>query len=406
MYWSTSRVVVVVLVCLVGVALIASGCPKPPAPVVTPPIPPPTQPAVTPPSGEPIKVGAIFSVTGPGAPLGTPEKETVALVEKMVNDSGGINGRPLEIIVADDQSDENQALAAAKRLIDRDKVVVVVGPTISGTSLAIIKTFEDAKLPLVSCAASIKITQPVKEWVFSTAQPDTLAVARLMEYLKAKKISKIAVVFDSNAFGKSGMDVLEKQAPDSGVTIVAKESFGSKDTTVSSQLTKLKSAKPEAVICWGTNPGPAVVAKEMKQMKFDVPLFMSHGIANRKFIELAGDAANGVVFPAGKLLVAETLPASEPQKQVLLDYTKAFNDKYQKGPDTFGGHAWDAMQLTVQALKDAGTDPTKLRAAIEKTTKFVGVTGIFNLSATDHNGLTKDSFVMVTIKDGNWVLAE
>ena len=376
-----------------------------PEPGLPPPL--PSKPAVAALTGEPIKIGAIFSVTGTGAPLGTPEKETAELVQKMVNGAGGINGRPLEIIVADDQSDENQALAAAKRLIESDKVVAVVGPTISPTSLAIISTFETAKVPLVSCAASVKITQPVRSWVFSTAQPDTLAVSRLLEYLKTKQIDKVAVLYDSNAFGKSGMDVLEKQAPESKVQIVAKESFGSKDTTMSAQLTKVKAAKPQAVICWGTNPGPAVVAKEMKQMKFDVPLYMSHGIANRKFIELAGDAANGVVFPAGKLLIAEALPATDPRKQVLLDYGKAFQEAYQgKSADTFGGHAWDALQIVVKALKEAGPDPAKLRNAIESTKDFAGVSGVFSLSATDHNGLTKDSFVMVTIKGGNWVQAE
>lgn len=401
----TSRVVVIATLCLIVLALLIAGCPNRGAQPGPPP-PPPPPPAAPVLSGEPIKVGAIFSVTGTGAPLGTPEKETLELVKEMVNNSGGINGRPLEIIIADDQSDENQALSAAKRLIESDKVVAVVGPSLSPTSLAIISTFEAAKIPLVSCAASVKITQPVRSWVFSTAQPDTLAVARLLEHLKAKGIDKVAVLYDSNAFGKSGMDVLEKQAPEAKVQIVAKESFGSKDTTMSSQLTKIKTAQPQAVICWGTNPGPAVVAKEMKQMKFEVPLFMSHGIANRKFIELAEDAANGVVFPAGKLLIAEALPNDDERKQVLLDYKQAFEKKFQKGPDTFGGHAWDAIQIVVQALKQAGDDPAKLRDAIESTKGFAGISGVFNMSPTDHNGLTKDSFVMVTIKDGKWVLAE
>lgn len=401
-----SRVVVIIAVTLAAIALIATGCPKPPAPAPPPVMPTPAQPAATQPTGEAIKVGAIFSVTGPGAPLGTPEKETVELVKKLVNDSGGINGRPLEVIVIDDQSDENQALSAAKRLLDTEKVVAVVGPTISGTSLAIMKNFEPARTPLVSCAASVKITQPVSPWVFSTAQTDVLAVQRLMEFLKAKKISKIAVLYDSNAFGKSGMDVLDKQAPENKITIVAKETFGSKDPSMNAQLTKIKGAGPQAVICWGTNPGPAIVAKGMKELKFDVPLYMSHGIANRKFIELAGEAANGVTFPAGKLLVADALPDSDPQRKVLLDYTKSFTDMYKKGPDTFGGHAWDAIQIVVKGLKEVGPDPVKLREAIEKTQGFVGVSGVFNLSASDHNGLTKDSFVMVTIKDGKWALVE
>ncbi len=401
------RRVVTVVVCLLATLLLVAGCPKAPedesslgAGMPTR----PTKPALT---GEPIKVGAIFSVTGTaGAPLGTPEKETALMVEEMVNDSGGINGRPLKIIIEDDQSDNTQAATAAKKLIEADQVVAVVGPTLSGTTLAIVDTFEKAQVPLISCAASIKITQPVKKWVFSTAQPDVLAVARLMEYLKAKQIKSIAVLYDSNPFGKSGAEVLDKQAPENGIKIVAKETFESKDTDMTTQLTKAKAANPEAVICWGTNPGPAIVAKNMKQLKMSIPLFMSHGVANRKFIELAGDAAEGVVFPAGKLLVAETLPETDKQRQVLLDYSKAFQGKYGKSADTFGGHGWDALQLVIQALKQVGPDRAKLRDAIESTKDFVGISGVFNLSPTDHNGLTKDAFVMVTIKGGNWTLAE
>ncbi|HEY3398348.1 MAG TPA: ABC transporter substrate-binding protein [Armatimonadota bacterium] len=393
--------------CLLVTVLVLSllaGCPKPPT--AAPPVPTPGATAAAPPTGEPLKIGAIFSLQGAGAPLGTPERDTLLLLEKSVNAAGGINGRPLKIVIQDDQSEEAVALTAAKQLIENEKVLAVIGPTISGTSLAILPTFEKAEVPLVSCAASVKITQPVKKWVFSTAQPDTLAVAKLMDYLKAKGLKQLALLTDSNAFGASGLQVLKTQAAENGMTVVAAETFGSKDSSMTTQLTRIKGKSPQAIICWGTNPGPAVVARNAQDLKLKIPLFMSHGVSNHKFVELAGAAAEGIIFPSSRILVAEALAANDPQKQTLLDYTKAFTAEYQQPPNSFGGHAWDALQIVVAALRSAGDDRAKLRDAIEKTTDFIGISGVFKMSPTDHNGLTKDAFVLVTVKGGKWEIVK
>ncbi len=397
---------VAVLLLAAAVVLVLGGCPKP-----TPPPPPPVGPALGPtaqaPSGEPIKIGAILSLSGPGAPLGTPERDTLTMLEKSINDAGGVNGRPLKVIVADDQTDENQALAAAKRFVESDKVVACIGPSTSPTTLTIMPVFKKAEIPLISCAAAVKITQPVEKYVFSTAQPDVIAVAKLMDYLKAKGFKKLAVVADSNAFGQSGVEALEEQAPKNGMQIVRKESFGSKDTSMTTQLTKIKGAGADAIVCWGTNPGPAIVAKNARELKITTPLFMSHGVSNAKFVELAGPAADGVIFPSGRILVADQLTDTDKQRSVLLEYTKAFQAANEgKTPDHFGGHAWDAMHMIVAALRSAGPDPKALAAALEQTRDFVGVGGIFNLSPTDHNGLTKDAFVLVTVKEGKWEIVK
>jgi len=227
-------------------------------------------------------------------------------------------------------------------------------------------------------------------------------VQRLLDHLQAQKITKVALICDSNAFGQSGAEQLKKQLPPAGVTIVGEEKFDNKATDMTAQLTKLKGAKPQAIICWGTNPGPAYVTKNARALKLDAAVIMSHGIANKKFIELAGDAAEGVVFPAGKLLVAGELPDSDPQKQVLLDYDKALQAFAQMPGNTFGGHAYDAMQIVSAALKGGATDRASLRDAIEKTQGFVGIGGAFNLSPEDHNGLARDAFALVTIKGGQW----
>jgi len=352
----------------------------------------------------PYKVGVVLDITGPASPLGTPERDTVKMIADQITAEGGIKGHPVEFIIEDNASEETKCVMAVKKLIESDKVCAIIGPSTTGTTLAVAGMCEKAQIPLISCAAGIKITDPVKPFVFKTAQADVHAVAKVLDYLKAQGIKTVAFINDSNAFGASGLEQMEKQAAGAGVTIIAKEQFGGKDTDMTAQLTRINAKKPEAVVCWGTNPGPAIVAKNMKQLGMKMPLVNSHGIANKKFIELAGDAANGVVFPAGRLIVADSIPDSDPQKATLLTYASQFEKAYGKSADTFGGHAWDAVHLVVKALESVGDDPAKIRDEIENTTNFVGISGVFNFSAKDHNGLTKDSFVMVEIKDGKWTL--
>ncbi|MGQ9524844.1 MAG: ABC transporter substrate-binding protein [Armatimonadota bacterium] len=352
----------------------------------------------------PYLIGAVFDVTGPASPLGTPERDTVKMIEEQVNKAGGINGRPVHFIIYDNGSEETKCVMAVKRLIEADKVKAIIGPSQTGTTLAVASICERAGIPLVSCAAGIKITQPVKRYVFKTAQADAHAVAKIIDYLKAKRIKSIAFINVSNAFGASGRQQIELQAPKAGIAIVAKEEFGDKDTDMTTQLTRIAARRPGAVVCWGTNPGPAIVARNMKQLGLKVPLIMSHGVANRKFIELAGDAANGVVFPAGRLLVANAIPNSDPQKKTLLNYAAQYKKAYGRDADTFGGHAWDAAQLVLKAIRKVGDDPKRIRDEIERTKGFVGISGVFNFSPKDHNGLTKDSFVMVEVRNGKWAL--
>jgi len=355
---------------------------------------------------EPYKIGAIFSITGPNSPLGEPERNTAVMIAEQINAAGGINGHPLELIVYDTAGEETKAVMEAKRLIERDKVLVIIGPSLSGTTLAVVPIVEKAEIPFISCAASVKIVEPVKKWVFKTPQTDTLAVEKILDYLKEGGISKVAMINVDNAFGISGREQLEALAPPVGIEVVAKESFGDKDTDITVQLTRIKGTDAQAVICWGTNPGPAIVAKNMKQLEMKIPLIQSHGVANMKFIELAGEAAEGVILPAGKLIVAEYLPDDDPQKATLMKYKEEYESKYGQAVDTFGGHAWDSLWLVIKALEKVGPDKAKIRDEIENTKNFIGTGGIFNFSPEDHNGLVKEAFVMVEIKDGKWTLAE
>lgn len=355
-------------------------------------------------AAEPIRIGAIFSVTGPASFLGEPEKNTAKMLEEDINKAGGLLGRKVEIIVYDDETDATKAVTAYDRLIKKDKVVAVVGPSTSGATLAIVPKAEAAKIPLVSAAAAKKIVVPVKQWVFKTPQSDELAVKAIFKHAKKVGIKNIAIITASDAFGAAGREELKLLAPGGGFTIVADEVFGPKDTDMTVQLTKIKGTTAQAIICWGTNPGPAVIARNRVQLGIKIPLYNSHGVASKKFIELAGAAnAEGVLLPAGRLIVEDQVEKNHPQKGVLSGYIKEYQAKYKQPISTFGGHAWDAVMLVAQAIRDGkSAEPAAIRNALEKIRKFQGTAGEFNFSDKEHNGLTEDAFVMVQVKKGDW----
>ncbi len=356
------------------------------------------------------KIGAIFDVTGTTSDLGVPEKNTAAMLEEEINAAGGINGNQVQIIVYDTKGDETTARNSLQKLIDVDKVSAIVGPTRSGTSLGIVDLVQGAEIPNISCAASVKIVEPVEErkWVFKTPQSDVLMGQAIVDYLVSQDITKVATITERNPFGASGKEQLEVLLPEAGIEIVGKEEFGAEDPDTSVQLTKIKgTAEVQAVICWSTSKGGAVVTRNMKaDLQMEIPLIMSHGVANMTYIELAGEAANGVIFPCGKLLVANELPDSDPQKAVLVKYATDYKAKFNEEPSTFGGHAWDAIYLVVNAMKKVGDDKIKIRDEIENTKNFIGTGGVFNFSPTDHNGLTKQGVVMIKIVDGKWTLLQ
>ncbi len=362
---------------------------------------------------EEYKIGAVLGITGFNSALGEPEKQTLEMLEEAINDAGGINGKNVKIIIYDTETDSTTCFTATKRLIEQDNVLAIIGASSSGVTMAILDTVTDAEVPLVSLAASDQIIKPVEEryWIFKTPQTNSMVVARVYDYLSDQGISEVALITASDGFGALGLEELKDVASTWGMTIVADESFDPDDTDMTTQLAVIKGKNPEAVICWGTNKGSAVIADNMKDLAMEMPLVMSHGIANRDFIDLAGEAANGVIFPAGKLLVTEQLPDDDPQKDVLLAYKADFEYLYGEGNvDTFGGHAWDAFTLitdAIQSLVDEGkeVDRAGIRDKLESA-ELVGISGIFNMSSTDHLGLTPDCLVLVEIVDGEWTLAE
>jgi branched-chain amino acid transport system substrate-binding protein len=356
---------------------------------------------------EPIKIGAVLSVTGPASFLGEPEKNTLIMLKDQLNKAGGINGRPVEIIIEDSKSDESQAVVAAKKLIEKEKVLAIIGPSTTGESMALVPIVTAAKVPMISCAAGAAITQPVADrfWVFKTAQYDTSAVERIFDYMKSKGITSIGIVSVSTSYGDAGRKAMLEIAPSFGLKIVADEKYGPKDTDMTAQLVKIKSAGAQAIINWSVGPGQAIITKNWASLDMKIPLYQSHGWGSKKNIELAGPASEGVISPLGRLVVWDKIPDSHPQKAVLKKYVTDYQALFKAEPSTFGGHAHDAFLMVVEAIKKSGTDQGKIRDYIETgITKWVGAGGIYNISKSDHTGMTKDAFEMVIVRDKDWAL--
>jgi branched-chain amino acid transport system substrate-binding protein len=351
-----------------------------------------------------IKIGAILAVTGPAAFLGAPEAKTLEMLRDDINAKGGINGNTIELVIKDSQGKPESAVSFAKQLIEEEKVFAIIGPSTSGETMAIKGIAEEGKTLLLSCAAAEVIVKPVAKYVFKTPQMDRDAVLRIFQQLKKLGKTKVGVLSSNTGFGKAGKEQIEKLAGENGITVVASEVYDKAATDLSAEVTKIKAAGVEALINWSIEPAQSIVLKNVRQIGLDVPIFQSHGFGNIKYVEAAGAAAEGVIFPAGRLLVAETLPDSNPQKSVLLAYKKAYEAKYKEEASTFGGHAYDAMLILQKAVAVAGADREKVRGAIEGLKGVVGTAGVFSFSPEDHNGLGTDAFEMLTVKGGKFAL--
>lgn len=360
-----------------------------------------------------IKLGAFFDLSGRASFIGTPTKLVAEMLVEKINAEGGIGGKKIELVIADTESDPAKAANIATKFIHKDHVVAIIGPTLTDEGMSVKKIVHEGKTPIVMTVGGDPVIMGGKfgpfDWVFKSPQRSQIAVERLFMYLKDKGLTKIALLSADDGFGKDGLRWMEQLGPQYGIEILAKESFGARDTDMTAQLTKAKNAGPQALVVWTTGPAGAISAKNVAQLGIALPLFQCHGLPDPKYVELAGPASEGNRMPATKLMVGSTLPDTDPQKAVITEFVKLYTEKgYAKQfpINTHSGYAWDAIMLVVKAIEKVGTEPEALRAEIEKTKNYVGISGIYNLTPEDHNGLDVNSMVMVKVKDGKFVLAE
>ena len=353
-----------------------------------------------------IKIGAILSVTGPASFLGAPEAKTLEMLVEDINAKGGIIGKKIELVVKDSGGSPEKTVSFAKQLIEEEKVFAIIGPSTSGETMAIKNVAEEGKTLLISCAAAEVIVNPLAKYVFKVAPKDSYAAVKIFQQMKKMKLSRIGVLSSNTGFGKAGKEQLEKLAPEHGIQIVVNEVYDKSATDLTAEVTKLKAAGIQAIVNWSIEPAQAIVIKNARQVGMTVPIFQSHGFANIQYAKAAGAAAEGVIFPASRLVVADELPDKNHQKPVIMAYKKAYEAKYGEDVSTFGGHAYDALTLLARAIREAGDNREKVRSSLENIKNFIGTAGIFNFSPTDHNGLDIDAFAMLTVKDGKFVLLE
>ncbi|PLX82336.1 MAG: ABC transporter substrate-binding protein [Desulfuromonas sp.] len=361
-----------------------------------------------------VKIGAFFDLSGPASFIGTPTKLVAEMVVDKINKEGGVNGKPIELVIGDTEGDPAKAANIAKKFIYKDKVAALIGPTRTGTGMNVKGIVEKAGMPTFMTVGGDPVIMGGKfgpyTYVFKSPQRSEVAVRTLFGYLKEKGLTKVALLSAADGFGKDGARWMDKLAPEFGIELVVKESFGPKDTDMTSQLTKAKNAGPQAIISWTIGPAGSIVAKNRAQLGIKAPLFQCHGLPDPKYIELAGAASEGDRMPATKLMVVEELADSDPQKPVIREFVRLYSEVYgydkQFPINTHSGYAWDAITIVANAMKKAGTEAKALRAAIEQTKGYVGVSGVYNLTAEDHNGLGLDSMVMLEVRDGKFVLAK
>jgi branched-chain amino acid transport system substrate-binding protein len=358
------------------------------------------------PAADTIKVGAILAVTGPASFLGAPEARTLEMLTEELNAKGGINGKKIQLIIKDSGASPEKAISFAKQLIEEEKVFAIIGPSTSGETMAIKNIAEENKTILLSCAAAEVIVNPLAKYVFKVAPRDSYAVEKIYHQMKKMGISRIGVLSSNTGFGKAGKEQLEKYAPEHGITIALSEVYDKSATDLTAEVTKLKAANVQAIVNWSIEPAQAIVIKNARQIGLTAPIFQSHGFANIQYARAAGVAAEGVIFPASRIVVADLLADKHPQKAVVVAYKNAYESKFKEDVSTFGGHGYDALMILTKAIQTAGTDREKVRTAIENLKGFVGTAGIFNLSQTDHNGLDIDAFAMLTVKNGKFALLE
>ena len=353
---------------------------------------------------EPLKIGALLAVTGPASFLGAPEARTLQMLVDDLNAKGGVDGHRIELVLKDTGGNPEKAISFAKQLVEEDQVFAIIGPATSGESIAVKPIAEASKTILISCAAAEVIVNPVLAHVFKVAPKDSFAAEMIFRRMQQMGIKRIGLLSSNTGFGKAGKEQVEKLAPAHGIEIAVSEVYDKAATDLTAEVTKLKAANVQALLNWSIEPAQAIVIKNARQIGLTVPIFQSHGFANLQYAKAAGAAAEGVIFPASRVVVAEALSAADPQKPVVAAYKRDYEGRYKEDVSTFGGHAWDALGILVRAVKQAGLDREKARAAIENMKGFVGTAGVFNFTPDDHTGLAIDAFEMITVKNGKFVV--
>lgn len=355
-----------------------------------------------------IKIGAIYSTSGPGSFLGIPEERGLRLKVDEINKAGGINGKKVEIVLYDTEGNTAKAAQQARRLIESDKVLAILGPSSSGESLQVLPVANEAKIPLIAHAGTEKMTNPVTPWVFNTPPTDRVVATHLLSIFKKRGITQLALMSSADGFGQSGANVVKELAPKYGVQLVRHEEFNRTDPDITAQVLKVKDSTAQAMLIWSAFPAPTIIMKNAAAVGYNKPIYNSFAAASKDLLVQAGPAAEGSYVSSMRLLAPETLKPNDPLRASVQKIYNDYRAKYNEAPATFVAHSYDAMSIVEAAIKKIKGPITResLRDAMETVTVYGG-NGIYRLSPTSH-GLDADSHSMVLMvaRGGQWVADE
>lgn len=355
---------------------------------------------------EPIKIGGIFSLTGPGAHIGVAQKNSVLISIDEFNEKGGFKGRPVEMVLVDDESDPTKAVMVFKKMIESQPIVALIGPTRTDTGMALVPALEKEQIPAMMHAGGDAIVTPVRKWIFKAPPRAEDAMDRIFQYLKKHNLAKIGILHASDGFGKDGAAIADRVASKYGFEILAKETFDIKDVDMTAQLTRINANNPQAIICWTIGPAMGITTKNVRSLGIKVPLFQCQGGAEPIFFKLAGNAAEGTMMPSCKLVVGDQLPDTDIQKKGILEYVKKYESRFKETPGMMVCNGADGAYVLLEAIGKAGPDRSRIRDALEGIKGHVGLGGIYNLSPEDHVGITVKDLVLVKAEKGKFRLVE
>jgi branched-chain amino acid transport system substrate-binding protein len=352
-----------------------------------------------------IKIGAFTSITGAASFLGDPQSKTLRMYVDRLNAEGGVLGRKLELVIYDSQGDARQAVSFVRRLLENDKVDVLIGGSTTGETMAVAPMVDSAGIPFISMAGASVVVEPVKKWIFKTPGSDRMAVDRIFNDMAGRGLRKVGLIAGSGGFDQSCRAEAKGLVGKHGIALVADETYAATDNDMTPQYSRLNSAGAQAILNCGFGAPTVIAVRNYKQLGLSMPQYFTHGVASQQFVDGAKGAAEGARITVSAILVADQLSASDPQAAVVKAYAEEYKRAYGERASAFGGFAYDALHIAVAAMKRAGsTDKAKVRDEIERTRNFVGIDGVFNISAADHMGLEPSAFKLTEIRGGDWRL--
>lgn len=361
------------------------------------------------PAGAPLKIGAAFALTGPLGSAGVSARDGARLAEEQINAAGGVSGRPVELVVCDTRGEEAQAVTCARQLIQDDKVIAVLGGIGTPESLALSPITDENNTAQFAIGASRILVDPVRKALFRGVPGSEEQLEFLAQYMRDRGITRVAMLNDSNAFGQDGTRLFQEIAPRLGLQIVGSETYGTADTDMTTQLTRLNATNPQMILNWGTVQGAAIILKNAQQLGMtNIPFITGQGTITPAFFQLAGDAQSLMLHLGSKFLVADELAADDVYRVRGVEFNNAFRQKFNRDADTFASAAYDAMYIVADAARRAGAQADQaaaVRDQVEQTHGLQGLVTIWNFSPTDHGGQFGPGMLMIQARNGKWTRA-